>query len=627
MMGRAALGLLLLMLAAGLGAQERAPVDDSATLPTRAPPILPHIRALDPDNCLSPGARAQLRGEDFGERARWPLVLVSGGMQLPLNVLDWGDRQINLRLPARARLEVADYWQLGFYKDGRWHGQPLSRLTLCAEPAPSRVTASSAVPSPSAPPAPAPREASAAPVPENSPPVPVETAPAQDEREAAATGSDADKKTPVVTEPEITEPEIAEPEITEPEATPAVDTEPPQHAVNPEPAEPVETAPDIEPAPSSPAAVVPAPAGPDTRLLDMPLPAAAPAAPMVSDSDYEPGQLVITTATMAEAQAIASALAPAGMRVKSRKSLPALEMVVTVLRLPADAEVSSMVAQVAAQFPQAVVDANHRYRLQDGGARTWGLRQINWQTPSAPCISSVRLGVMDTLAEASHPALADVAIVNRAFTGRDQAAETDHGTALAVLLAGRADAGFASLLPGARVRVAGVFRQRDQEPDTTTEYLLDGLNWLLDEEVQVINLSLGGARNRVLERALVHTLEQGVGLVAAAGNSGPGATPVYPAAQPGVVAVTAVDASGRRYRHANTGAYIDVAAPGVDLWLANSRGEGSFRSGSSYATAFVTALVALHGPAIDFTQHTRDLGDTGRDDVYGWGLLRWSDCP
>ncbi|HEY7886466.1 MAG TPA: S8 family serine peptidase, partial [Cellvibrionaceae bacterium] len=109
------------------------------------------------------------------------------------------------------------------------------------------------------------------------------------------------------------------------------------------------------------------------------------------------------------------------------------------------------------------------------------------------------------------------------------------------------------------------------------------------------------------------------------GNGGAHAPAVYPAAEPGVVAVTAVDAVGRRYRHANTGEYIDVAAPGVDLWLANSQGSGSYRSGSSYATAFVTAFMALQAQsgAINWADNTRDLGEAGRDHHFGWGLLQW----
>src|SRR3546814_20736826 len=59
-------------------------------------------------------------------------------------------------------------------------------------------------------------------------------------------------------------------------------------------------------------------------------------------------------------------------------------------------------------------------------------------------------------------------------------------------------------------------------------------------------------------------------LVAAAGNEGPHAAPVFPAGYPSVLAVTAVDASLQPYRHANRGDYIDLAAPGVDFWSARS---------------------------------------------------------
>ena len=382
--------------------------------------------------------------------------------------------------------------------------------------------------------------------------------------------------------------------------------------------------------PTTPAAPEPL----DTRLLDMPLPgvvsaaspASSPATTPLSDDDIEPAQLLIVTRTMAEAQALAQALSGEGIRIKTRKPLDALGMVMSVMRLPADANVADTVTQLQARFPDAVIDANHRYQLQGNDPKTYSSRQIGWQQPAPACVEQLRIGVLDTSAESTHPALANVALTQNSFIGRETPAPRDHGTALAVLLAGSAGTEFVSLLPGAAILVAEVFREGANGPQTTAEYLLEGLDWLHSQSVDAINMSLGGPRNRALSWALESILAGDVAVVAAGGNSGANAPAVYPAADPGVVAVTAVDAAARRYRHANTGSYIDVAAPGVDLWLANSHGSGSYRSGSSYATAFVTAFMALHakrGAIINWADHTQDLGEKGRDDEYGWGLLQW----
>ncbi len=82
----------------------------------------------------------------------------------------------------------------------------------------------------------------------------------------------------------------------------------------------------------------------------------------------------------------------------------------------------------------------------------------------------------------------------------------------------------------------------------------------------MINMSFSGPANRVLERLIAHAAESGIGLVAAAGNGGPGAAPAYPAAWPQVIAVTAVDAREHIYRQANQGPYVALAAPGVNIW-------------------------------------------------------------
>src|SRR3546814_4413372 len=85
----------------------------------------------------------------------------------------------------------------------------------------------------------------------------------------------------------------------------------------------------------------------------------------------------------------------------------------------------------------------------------------------------------------------------------------------------------------------------------------------------------------------------GMRLVAAAGNEGPHAAPVFPAGYPSVLAVTAVDASLQPYRHANRGDYIDLAAPGVDVWSARRGQGGRYNSGTSFAAPFVAAAAAL----------------------------------
>jgi subtilisin family serine protease len=126
-------------------------------------------------------------------------------------------------------------------------------------------------------------------------------------------------------------------------------------------------------------------------------------------------------------------------------------------------------------------------------------------------------------------------------------------------------------------------------------------------------------------------LGQGHILVAAAGNGGPGAPPVYPAAYPGVIAVTALDGRLKPFRRANRGDYVQFAAPGVDLVVADTRGRQNRQSGTSLAAPFVTAFLAAEAeqgtdgsttPLDALRAKARDLGMPGRDPVFGWGLVQ-----
>ena len=240
--------------------------------------------------------------------------------------------------------------------------------------------------------------------------------------------------------------------------------------------------------------------------------------------------------------------------------------------------------------------------------------------------------MVDTVVDTDVAALHGTHIQARALVGRGMAAApAEHGTAIAALMVGQANSDFSGLAPGAHLYAAEVFRQRDRHHvDATTERILRGLDWLASEHVRVVNLSFGGPRDMLLELAIGLLSRQNIVLVAAAGNRGQNGDPVYPAAQEGVIAVTAVDAQSQPYNHANHGAYIDYAAPGVDIWVAE--GSGRYASGTSYAAPFVSAAIATALSAAQnqkqrswkeiFDSGVRDLGKPGKDSVFGWGLIQ-----
>lgn len=240
--------------------------------------------------------------------------------------------------------------------------------------------------------------------------------------------------------------------------------------------------------------------------------------------------------------------------------------------------------------------------------------------------------MIDAGVDVTHPALKGQNVIFRSFhkEGRKEGPK-DHGTAVAAIMVGTPEWG--GLLPGAELRAANMFEYDEEGRKVGNAIgLLKAANWLIEEKVHIINLSVAGADNKVLRRIFEKALEKKLVLVAAGGNWGRSDKPAYPAAYEGVVAVTAISDQGLIYSEANTGKYIDFAAPGVSVYTAAPGGGGRLQSGTSFATPFITALMGLEiakgnaktVSALDaiLKKNIKDLGLPGRDDVFGWGFAR-----
>lgn len=370
-------------------------------------------------------------------------------------------------------------------------------------------------------------------------------------------------------------------------------------------------------------------------LLGTPLPALpatrqapSPARP----DDREPGELLVVSGGLADANLLAQQARQLGFTVLSRNVLSELGMVVTRLRLPATLDADAALQRLQQWLPDVRGDANHRYAPLAPAPGT-PLTQTGWHTTPA-CGDGVRIGQADTAIDPAHVARAR--IVERNFLPAGVTpADTLHGSANASLLLGAEDPG---LLPASTLFNAAVFRQRDRKRrDTDAMTLVQALDWLASRQVDAIGLSLGGPYNRILDTAISRLLQRGIPVVAAGGNDGANGEPVWPAAQPGVVAVTAVDQDGRLYKRATRGDYIDFAAPGVDLRVPDGHGKSTYVSGTSHAVPFVLAAVAMlrhqypdAEPATltgHLAEQAQDIAPPGRDPQTGWGLLRHPGCP
>lgn len=265
--------------------------------------------------------------------------------------------------------------------------------------------------------------------------------------------------------------------------------------------------------------------------------------------------------------------------------------------------------------PDATFDFTHYYGMQiaPAGAATPGASATLPRKKGRLTIGMIDTGVV------KHPALRGVAIERRSFGSSDGPMPASHGTAIASILASEGSS---------HILAASVFRGNTARPFTSADAIVDALDWMVANHVPVVNMSLSGPRNAILDRLITQAVGRGTLIVAAAGNGGPSAPPAYPAALPPVVAVTAVDGNRRIYRYANQGRYITVSAYGVGQPAANSRGGISRFDGTSFATPHIAAWMARCLGRSDaascgrsLRRSARDLGEPGYDPVYGHGLI------
>ena len=334
-----------------------------------------------------------------------------------------------------------------------------------------------------------------------------------------------------------------------------------------------------------------------------------------------------------EELALLTAQFPAIMAYRAeQQTLPALGLNLIRLIVPAQLNNYQAIEQLLPDSLTSAVDRNHLYQPQ---AQPNVANPNDSQAQQVPdrCPHAVRIGVIDSAVEASHPAFLSLTptLVTKSFINDQLPFSAAHGTAVVSRLVTPPAAAASSGSDLTAIFAAAAFYHTDQHDTGALNAILQALEWLAANNVQVVNMSLTGPDNRVLARAIKQVLASDIAVVAAAGNAGPAAQPLYPAAYPGVIAVTAVDNNNQVYRWANRGDYIDYAAPGVEVSVAQPGNSYASLSGTSMAAPLVTKRLAcelaeaagnLQQALLALQQGSVDLGRPGKDAVFGYGVLK-----
>ena len=188
------------------------------------------------------------------------------------------------------------------------------------------------------------------------------------------------------------------------------------------------------------------------------------------------------------------------------------------------------------------------------------------------------------------------------------------------------------IAPNAKILAVHAFATSTrQSPEATTRQILAGIEWAIQKGARIINMSFAGPHDPLIQLAMKNAHEKGVILIAAAGNLGPKSPPLYPAADPNVIAVTATDDDDQLFTGAVRGPHLAVAAPGVDIMVPAPDEAYQLTTGTSVAAAHVSGVAALlleRHPDADaatvlevLTSTATKLNPKGRDDRFGWGLV------
>jgi minor extracellular protease Epr len=324
----------------------------------------------------------------------------------------------------------------------------------------------------------------------------------------------------------------------------------------------------------------------------------------------------------------ADSLEAAGVRLLGATRLQASDRLLVRVTVPDEANRVGGAQALLRSLGATAADRNHIYSLQQGRQAAEPEPE---QTSRSRAGRTARIGLIDTALDREHPALRDAKINEADFVGGDKPRPLAHGTAVASVLVGQTPTR-KGVLPSSELFAASVFYQAEGgATGATVASLVGALDWMAGQGVGVVNMSLAGPPNEVLRQMIDLASANGMVIVAAVGNEGPAARPLYPAGYPPVVGVTAVDKTRSVYRWANQGPQVDLAADGVEARVATETGGYSEVSGTSYAAPLVAAAIAHlvaagrspEAAAQVLIATAEDLGPEGRDDVFGHGLLKF----
>jgi subtilisin family serine protease len=357
------------------------------------------------------------------------------------------------------------------------------------------------------------------------------------------------------------------------------------------------------------------------------------------EATYVPGQvLVLLSGASGNESAIDVLAEKYNLNPSASSALGSIGATMVLFTIPDGRSVVDLSNTLSSEPSVLVSQPNFYYDSLSDGSIQYGVRKIRADAVHGVTTGrGITVAVLDTGVDFNHPALKDKIILKTDFVNPDMSGFTSdgHGTSVAGIIAaaGQGDEPM-GVAPGVgiiAVKACWPDQKNGRKAVCSSDKLARGLDFAILNRAQIINFSLGGPKDGIIAELISRANGSGIVVVAAGGNGGSDGKPVYPAALPTVIAVSATDSQDGLYAMSTPGKYIDVAAPGVDILSPAPGGSWQMVSGTSMAAAHVSAAVALilqNYPELSPFQvkyllesRSVDLGEAGRDDKFGEGRI------
>jgi Subtilase family len=362
-------------------------------------------------------------------------------------------------------------------------------------------------------------------------------------------------------------------------------------------------------------------------------------APQQGNQNFIPNEVITAFAPGATPQAINQIARRYELTQLDSQSFPLIGTSLYRWRLGGGRTVANTVRALGGERIVASVQPNYVFTLQDeiakiaagpqGDAAQYVLAKLqSAQAQQVATGKNVLVAVIDSEIDAKHPDLDGTIVKSFDALGGNEKPHA-HGTSIAGAIG--AHGKLLGIAPGAQVLAVRAFDDTPGAAHGSSFSIYKGLQWATDNGARVVNMSFAGPADPTLQRMLATAYDKGIVLIAAAGNGGPKSDPLYPAADPNVIAVTATDSDDHLFQMANRGRYIAVSAPGVDIFALAPGDEYVFTTGTSIAAAHVSGIAALlleHKPSLKpgdiraiLTATAKPLEPPRPDSDFGAGLV------